>query len=177
MSIKTAKVLTVNKRRLPIDALHEAVRAGEGRALVCQDTFATWFGGPDDLDDNGETASGFSTYFHPEILGCALPIPSRGVCIGSPLPQVPWNMPVQVTRLDTGETITCKLIDRGPGLTNPQRATIDLTPGAFRALGVELDYWKPREGVLPVSWRVSLAATPQPRRLVVPPPPGLFKAA
>ena len=35
---------------------------------------ATWFGGDDDPEDNGQTASGVPTKGNPTLLGCALPL-------------------------------------------------------------------------------------------------------
>jgi len=56
---------------------------------------STWFGGRDDPEDNGETASGVSTKLHPNLLGCALPMDFGQLSLstrGSPIPRLPWGV-------------------------------------------------------------------------------------
>ena len=99
----------------------------DGRDLVVRQTQATWFGGANDPEDNGETASGISTLKRPYIQGCALPM-SFGPCVGSPIPRVPWGTQVEVTYLT--RTISIPVIDLGP---SPHTGNgIDLTVAAFR---------------------------------------------
>lgn len=52
------------------------------------------FGGDGDSGDNGETACGFPTKGHPDLLGCALPmrVDSLVSLSGSPLPHLPFGL-------------------------------------------------------------------------------------
>jgi len=101
----------------------------DGDDLVVRHAKATWFGGANDPQDNGETASGISTKRRPEIMGCAIPM-NFGPCKGSPIPRVPWGTKVKVTHFESGKMITVPIIDLGPahGTGN----AIDLTPAAFK---------------------------------------------
>ena len=99
----------------------------DGADLVVRQTVATWFGGANDPEDNGETASGISTIKRPEIVACALPM-NFGPCAGSPIPRLPWGTQVQVTHLD--KTISVPVIDLGPSPGTGHG--IDLTVAAFR---------------------------------------------
>jgi hypothetical protein len=100
---------------------------------------ASWFGGPNDPDDNGETASGVDNS-KMGVMGCALPMamsngkPVAG-CKGSPLPNLPYKTTmVKVTCGD--KSVTVPLIDVGPDLVEDR--PIDLTPSTFLALGGDL---------------------------------------
>ena len=99
----------------------------DGDDLVVRGANATWFGGADDPQDNGETASGISTIKRPNIQACALPM-SYGPCYGSPIPRLPWGIKVQVTH--NGKTITVPVIDLGPSRGTGN--AIDLTVAAFK---------------------------------------------
>jgi len=101
----------------------------DGNDLVVRNAKTTWFGGPNDPLDNGETASGISTIKRPDILGCAIPM-NFGPCKGSPIPRVPWGTKVEVKHLDSGKTIMVAVIDLGPGRSTGN--ALDLTPAAFR---------------------------------------------
>lgn len=124
--------------------------------IVVPETIASWFGGPNDPDDNGETAGGVDNS-KPGVMGCALPMTlSNGKivngCFGSPLPNLPWRIMVQVWRADipptsVGRAITIPLIDVGPDLIEDRG--IDLTPSAFLALGGDL-----KTGLLKVGYRI-----------------------
>jgi len=115
----------------------------DGTDIIVRGATATWFGGDNDPEDNGETASGISTRKRPEIEACALPM-DFGPCKGSPLPRLPWGTPVEVTHIATGEKIVVPVID-----LDPARGTghaIDLTPVAFKRFAalsegrVKVDY-------------------------------------
>ena len=122
----------------------------DGDDLLVQGVQATWFGGANDPQDNGETASGLSTRLHPELLGCALPMDGFRATAGSPLPRLPWlTTRVLVTRPANGRSVTVALVDLGPSAPPRARAAIDLTVAAFRALGGNL-----KTGVLTVDYRV-----------------------
>jgi hypothetical protein len=101
----------------------------DGNDIVVQGVKATWFGGANDPQDFGETASGINTKRRPDIEGCALPM-NFGPCKGSPIPRIPWGTKIEVKHLASGKTITVALIDLGParGTSN----AIDLTPAAFK---------------------------------------------
>lgn len=111
----------------------------EGDDLVVRGARATWFGGANDPQDSGETASGLSTRLHPLLLGCALPMNGFRVTRGSPLPRLPWmTTVVEVTRPANGRKVSVPLIDLGPAAPPHAHAAIDLTRAAFRALGGDL---------------------------------------
>ena len=100
----------------------------DGDDIVVRGGQATWFGGANDPDDDGETASGVNTKKRPSIQGCALPL-NYGPCAGSPIPKVPWGTKVEVTHLATGAKITVPVIDLGPARDTGH--AIDLTVAAF----------------------------------------------
>jgi hypothetical protein len=106
-----------------------------GDDLVVRNTKATWFGGPNDPSDNGNTASGITTRDKPNLLGCALPLPSRrsNLTLGTPFPTVPWQTKVRVKNLINQQEITIPLIDLGPAVKTGNG--LDLTEAAFNALG------------------------------------------
>ena len=119
----------------------------EGDDIVVRGGAATWFGGADDPDDDGETASGVSTKLRPLIQGCALPL-NYGPCAGSPIPKMPWGSRVQVTYGD--KTITVPVIDLGPARDTGH--AIDLTVAAF-------EEFAPRDvGKIVVDYRILGAA-------------------
>jgi len=101
----------------------------------------TWFGGPNDDQDSGETASGINTRGNPNILGCSLPMDgfNNASTDGSPIPRLPWKTIVQVKNLANGRTISVPLIDLGPSLDAASGAAIDLTEAAFRMLGGDVN--------------------------------------
>ena len=133
--------------------------------IVVANTKATWFGGSNDPMDSGETASGYPTKGHPNLMGCSLPMRYEGrhkatrVALGgSPMPRMPFGIYsngrpnkagawVRVTNNDTGNTIVVPVIDLGPARWTGKG--IDLTIAAFKALGGSL-----RQGVMDVSYRV-----------------------
>jgi len=99
----------------------------DGDDLVAKSVSATWFGGSNDPEDNGETASGISTAKNPLLMGCSLPM-DFGPCKGSPIPRLPWKTIVEVTH--EGQTIQLPVIDLGPSRGTGN--AIDLTQAAFR---------------------------------------------
>ena len=119
--------------------------------LKVRNVVSTWFSGPNDRSDSGHTASGVDTRRHPDLLGCALPMDGFGNAHtdGSPLPRMPWNIPVKVTNLKTEKAITLPLVDLGPSKNAASRAAIDLTEAAFRALG-----GNPRDGIMRVNYTI-----------------------
>ena len=109
----------------------------DGPDIIVVNARGTCFGGANDPQDSGETASGVSTRLHPDIVGCALPLiytgKSRSLLAalgGSPLPKIPWKTPVEITDAATGKTIIAQLIDLGPGKRTGN--AIDLTMAAAR---------------------------------------------
>jgi hypothetical protein len=127
----------------------------EGDDLWVRDVKASWFGGPDDPEDSGETASGVNTRLHPDILGCALPMQGfhHPATDRSPIPKLPWNTYVRVTNLKSNKTISVPLIDLGPSLTAASQAAIDLTETTFKQLGA-----KPAAGTMSVTYCIPGAA-------------------
>lgn len=138
-----------------------------GDDLLVENTTATWFGGDSDPMDSGETACGYPTKGHPELLGCSLPMDYKGPCRatrkavgGSPIPMLPFGLrpngkerqggtSVIVTR--DAVSITVPLIDIGPARW--AKDGIDLTLAAFLKLGGHR-----KQGVIPVSYRILGAA-------------------
>ena len=104
----------------------------DGDDVVIPSTTATWFGGDNDPDDNGETASGVKTAGNPDCMGCALPVVQRcSSTAGSPFSangKIPWHTPVRIMIGD--KSITVPLIDNGPAKW--AQDGIDLTQAAFR---------------------------------------------
>jgi hypothetical protein len=119
------------------DGSYKFQAAVDGKDLVVQNVKATWFGGDDDPEDDGSTASGVRTKGNPALLGCALPM-SGCHCVyteGSPLPKIPWRTLVQVFSRETGRMLRIPVIDIGPSKHARSLAAIDLTQAAFAALG------------------------------------------
>jgi len=109
----------------------------DGDDIVVVNARGTCFGGGNDPQDNGETASGLSTKMNPAFVGCALPMIYTGtgksllVALGgSPIPKIPWRWPVEITEDLTGKCITAKVIDLGPAKKTGN--AIDLTIAAAR---------------------------------------------
>lgn len=103
----------------------------DGEDIVIRDATASWFGGDDDPQDSGETASGVLTKGHPDLVGFALPMDFGKSCPGTegaPLPRLPWNTPVTVSLGDV--SVTGPLIDLGPAKSAKHQ--VDLTQAAFR---------------------------------------------
>ena len=109
----------------------------EGDDLVVRDVVCTWFGGPNDPQDSGETASGVNTREHPNILGCSLPMDGfhHAPTDGSPLPRIDWKTFVKVRNRANNRELSVPLIDLGPSLDAASGAAIDLTEAAFKLIG------------------------------------------
>jgi hypothetical protein len=122
-----------------------------GQDLVVRNVVCTWFGGPNDPSDSGQTASGISTRDNPQLLGCALPMDGFNFhkTDGSPIPRLPWNTPVRVVNRRSGQSATFPLIDLGPSRYAASRAAIDLTEEAFRVIGGD-----PKIGIVQVDFTV-----------------------
>jgi hypothetical protein len=70
-----------------------------GNDIVVQNSKTTAFGGANDKADNGQTACGFPTKGHPELLGCALPLDGyahtkgeHDALDGTPLPHMDFGL-------------------------------------------------------------------------------------
>lgn len=95
----------------------------DGDDVVVLNARATCFGGSDDPQDSGETASGISTKDNPDLAAVSLPMDGRqfhglspeehAALDGSPIPRVPWKTLVRVT--SNGITHDLPVIDLGPG--------------------------------------------------------------
>jgi len=109
----------------------------DGDDIIVVNARATCFGGGNDPQDNGETASGLSTKMNPSFVGCALPMIYTGTgkaflaaLGGSPIPRIPWRSQVIITETATAKSIITKVIDLGPGKRTGN--AIDLTVAAAK---------------------------------------------
>ena len=106
----------------------------DGQDIVVSLGRATCFGGGDDPQDNGLTASGLSTKTQPNIIGCALPMRDDHLDAlrGSPLPRMPFiTTLVDITFRATGQVVRgVPVIDLGPGKSTGN--VIDLTTATAR---------------------------------------------
>lgn len=117
--------------------------------------YTTFFGGSFDSMDSGETASGYPTKGHPDLMGCALPmrVASLAALRGSPIPHMPFGIKasgainpggtiVRVYSPRTKKTIEVPCIDLGPGkqatTRHDQPHALDLSIAAYKALGLDL---------------------------------------
>lgn len=119
--------------------------------LLVDNVIATWFGGDSDPQDKGETACGYPTKGHPDLLGCSLPLDldrQESATEGSPIPRLPWGLHSDGTHNVDGCFVDVwpfgfpdkiirdlPLIDDGPGKQATKDPTaphaIDLTQAAF----------------------------------------------
>lgn len=120
----------------------------DGDDLVVADTIITCFGGAGngqifDPDDSGRTASGRNTKLE-EISGVALPMDTTDIDTdaathkaldGSPVPWLPFFLPVEVTIGDITYTPPDGIVDIGPGFRVQK-------PGRPKAL--DLSVWAAR---------------------------------
>ena len=95
----------------------------------------TCFGGSNDPQDNGQTASGISTKQNPLLKACALPMNYAGndpallkALGGSPIPKLPWGTKVEI--MSNGKRLMVPVIDLGPAKRTSN--AIDLTLAAAR---------------------------------------------
>ena len=74
---------------------------------------ATAFGGDDDPEDDGQTASGVSTSDNPEIMACALPmrVDELDALSGSPIPRMPFGLHPDGRRNPLGAWVAVEFID------------------------------------------------------------------
>jgi len=109
----------------------------DGNDIIVVNARATCFGGAFDPEDSGDTASGLSTKENPTLKGCALPRIYTGknkplikALGGSPIPNVPFMIQVEVTDASSGRKLTVPFIDIGPAKRTGN--AIDLTIAAAR---------------------------------------------
>ncbi len=107
----------------------------DGDDIIVLGARGTCFGGANDPQDSGETASGVSTKRNPRIIGCALPMAYSGqsgalrkALGGSPIPKMPWCPQVVVS--SGGRQLQMQCIDLGPAKYTGN--AIDLTIQAAR---------------------------------------------
>lgn len=112
----------------------------EGDDIVVRGARATCFGGANDPQDSGDTASGISTKKNPDIKAVSLPMdyrgsngPTRKALSGSPIPMVPWKTLVRVTRGEVSADLP--VIDLGPAKRTGN--ALDLTIAAARLFNPE----------------------------------------
>lgn len=120
----------------------------DGGDIVVENVLATCFGGNDDPNDSGDTASGLSTKNNPAIQGVSIPMDGRQyprmsqlehkALDGSPLPRMPWHTMVEI--LGGGKVFRPNqgIIDIGPGKQATRGGelpnALDLTVAAARVL-------------------------------------------
>jgi hypothetical protein len=143
--------------------------------IFVDNVVATWFGGDVDPQDNGQTACGYPTKGHPDLLGCSLPMDlgTERATDGSPIPRLPWGLHSDGTLNPDGTIVTVwpfgfpdqvlplPLIDDGPGkqaTKNPAEPhAIDLTRAAFSQLAAFAGL-KPaaalRAGIIRVGYKI-----------------------
>ena len=109
----------------------------DGDDIIVPNARATCFGGGNDPQDDGQTASGVSTKLNPNLAACSLPMIYTGrdpklikALGGSPIPRVPWRTLVEVTEVATGRKFAFPVIDIGPGKRTGN--ALDLTIAAAR---------------------------------------------
>lgn len=110
----------------------------DGNDIVVINARATCFGGSNDPQDNGDTASGISTKKNPDLAAVSLPMDGRqfpgaghgahAALDGSPIPKVPWKTLVRVEAM--GMVYEFPVIDLGPGKRTGN--ALDLTIAAAR---------------------------------------------
>lgn len=107
----------------------------DGDDIVVAGVRGTCFGGANDPQDSGETASGISTKANPTIRACALPMIYTGknkalrkALGGSPIPKLPWKTMVEI--MGNSKRLTVPVIDLGPAKRTGN--AIDLTIAAAR---------------------------------------------
>lgn len=108
-----------------------------GDDIVVYNCRGTAFGGSNDPEDGGETASGISTRDNPGLRACALPMiytgkgkALRAALGGSPIPRLPWKTMVEIVERHSGRKLTVPVIDLGPAKRTGN--AIDLTVAAAR---------------------------------------------
>lgn len=108
----------------------------DGADIVVINARATCFGGSDDPQDSGETASGISTKGNPNLSACSLPMRYDGkkpalikALGGSPIPKLPYKTTLVEVK-SNGKTIIVPVIDCGPAKYTGN--AIDLTIAAAR---------------------------------------------
>ena len=114
----------------------------DGDDMMVQGT-ATAFGGDNDAMDSGETASGYNTKGHPELLGVALPmrnntLHSKGrgyVLAGSPIPKMPYGI-LPSGKINQNGTFVDVTFPNG--VTIPKIPVIDLGPAAWTKDAIDL---------------------------------------
>jgi hypothetical protein len=112
----------------------------DGNDVVVDNARMTCFGGSNDPQDSGETASGVSTKRNPDLAAVSLPMDGRmfaglskaehSALDGSPIPRVPWRTIVRVTVGD--KSFDWPVIDLGPGKRTGN--ALDLTIAAARQI-------------------------------------------
>lgn len=122
--------------------------------IVIDDIICTCFGGADDPQDNGDTASGVNTKRNPDRQAASVPMDiSKAKRInlsashrlgaslaahrsldGCPIPVVDWFTPIHIE--SNGRVLVTQIIDLGPGkqaTTNPSEPhAVDLTVAAAK---------------------------------------------
>lgn len=131
----------------------------DGDDLWVRRTTSTWFGGDSDPLDNGETASGYPTKGHPELIACSLPMPHPKVKAtqGSPIPLMPFGLTSTGKDNPKGAHVDIfvgdkslmyvPVIDIGPAKSAED--ALDSTVAVFKYFGISL-----KQGVIKCDFRI-----------------------
>jgi hypothetical protein len=110
----------------------------DGNDLYIGGARATAFGGANDPQDDGQTASGYPTHGHPLLLGVALPMRHDGIASlrGSPIPRMPFG--IHPDGSDNPDGAHVILHDPVANITSPLIPVIDLGPSLYTGHAVDL---------------------------------------
>jgi len=118
--------------RLPVPAQWSWMELyQDGDDLVILNADCTAFGGDSDPEDNGETACGYNTKGHPDLLGCAIPMrvdTLHSLC-GSPIPHMPFGMFANGKLNPHGARVIVS--DPATGRLTPPLPVVDLGPSGY----------------------------------------------
>lgn len=108
----------------------------DGNDIVVKNAWATCFGGSSDPQDSGETASGYPTNGHDDIIACALPLDGYGVAElkGSPLPKMPFGLFKNGTQNPDGAFVIAEF----DGVKTPSMPVLDLGPAKKTGNSIDL---------------------------------------
>lgn len=109
-----------------------------GEDIKVRNAWATAFGGSNDPEDSGETASGFPTKGHPDLIACSLPMDGYGVnsLRGSPIPKMPFGVWRDGRDKPTGAHVIAS--DPVSGKQTPVMPVIDLGPSGYTGNALDL---------------------------------------
>lgn len=108
----------------------------DGQDLLMRNVGATAFGGDSDPLDNGETASGYRTRGHPDLMAVSLPMAYAGsqralreALGGSPIPRMPFGLKANGEKNPGGTFVI--VTDRATGAISEPLPVIDIGPARW----------------------------------------------